>query len=196
VKKLFSVALISSTLLLTGCGQANNAAQFGKKNISQADIQTSINQIMDERSKIDTTNMNLVTGADLNQNVLRLYLVSDVLKSIAKEQGFEVTKGQIDDMRSKLIAGIGGNENLKVALVSANIASRDFNRYIRTLIIQQALQDAIVKSNAGDPGTVIHQLVTEKLRKLGVKINPRYGNWDFQNGDLVSFDPAGSALVK
>ena len=52
------------------------------------------------------------------------------------------------------------------------------------------------KSKIGDPGTVVQQLVEDHIKGVGLEINPRFGTWDYQSGDLTSFDPAGSALVK
>ena len=81
-------------------------------------------------------------------------------------------------------------------MVNANIAPRDFDKYIRTVIISNSLSDAITQTKIGDPGTVIQQLIQDQIQSSGLKVNPRYGKWDFQAGDLTSFNPAGSALVK
>ena len=140
--------------------------------------------------------MQLITGEELNRNVLRFDLISEVFLQIANNQGLKITKGQIDSTRADLIAQVGGEASLPAALVNANIAPRDFDKYIRTVIISNSLSDAITQTKIGDPGTVIQQLIQDQIQSSGLKVNPRYGKWDFQAGDLTSFNPAGSALVK
>ena len=196
MKKVLASVLISSTFLLTGCGTSGLAAQIGETKISQTQVQSSINQILAERAKIDTSSMNLIKGEALNRNTLRFALISEIFAQIADEQGFVVSKGQIDSMRSQLINQIGGEANLPAALVSASIAPQDFNTYVKTVIISNALTDAITASKSGDPNTVISNLIQEKISAVGLKVNPRYGKWSIQDGDLAAFDPAGSALTK
>lgn len=196
MKKALAIVIALSTVGLTGCGQSGIAAQIGKTTISQNEVQKSIDEILAERSKMDTNGMNLITGEELNRNVLRFELISEIFQQIGREQGFKVSKGQIDSMRADLVAQVGGELGLPAALVNAYIAPRDFDKYIQTVIISNALTEAITKSKIGEPGSVIQQLVQEHMQSVGIKINPRYGAWDYQAGDLQQFDPAGSALAK
>ncbi|MEN9698748.1 MAG: hypothetical protein RL448_703 [Actinomycetota bacterium] len=194
MKKALAIVLV--LIGLTGCGQSGIAAQFGKTKITQTEVQKSIDEILLERTKFDTSTMQLISGEELNRNVLRFDLISEVFLQIANNQGLKITKGQIDSTRADLIAQVGGEASLPAALVNANIAPRDFDKYIRTVIISNSLSDAITQTNIGDPGTVIQQLIQDQIQSSGLKVNPRYGKWDFQAGDLTSFNPAGSALVK
>lgn len=194
MKKALVIILV--LIGLTGCGQSGIAAQFGKTKITQTEVQKSIDEILLERTKFDTSTMQLITGEELNRNVLRFDLISEVFLQIANNQGLKITKGQIDSTRADLIAQVGGEASLPAALVNANIAPRDFDKYIRTVIISNSLSDAITQTKIGDPGTVIQQLIQDQIQSSGLKVNPRYGKWDFQAGDLTSFNPAGSALVK
>jgi sulfur carrier protein ThiS len=194
VKKALAIVLV--LIGLTGCGQSGIAAQFGKTKITQTEVQKSIDEILLERTKFDTSTMQLISGEELNRNVLRFDLISEVFLQIANNQGLKITKGQIDSTRADLIAQVGGEASLPAALVNANIAPRDFDKYIRTVIISNSLSDAITQTKIGDPGTVIQQLIQDQIQSSGLKVNPRYGKWDFQAGDLTSFNPAGSALVK
>ena len=194
MKKALAIVLV--LIGLTGCGQSGIAAQFGKTKITQTEVQKSIDEILLERTKFDTSTMQLITGEDLNRNVLRFDLISEVFLQIANNQGLKITKGQIDSTRADLIAQVGGEASLPAALVNANIAPRDFDKYIRTVLISNSLSDAITQTKIGDPGTVIQQLIQDQIQSSGLKVNPRYGKWDFQAGDLTSFNPAGSALVK
>lgn len=194
MKKSLIVMLAVSSLFLSGCGKSDVAAKIGKTDILQKDVQTSINETLAERTKIDTSNMNLMSGEQLNRNILRFKVIAHVFAQIAQDQGLKVTKGQVDSMRAQLTAQVGGAQNLPYALVNAYIAPRDFDNYIKTIIISNTIADAINKSNAGDAPTILNQLIQQKIAKEGIKINPRYGAWNMDSADLESFDPAGSAL--
>lgn len=194
VKKIVVIGLLLFSL--TGCGQSGIAAQIGKTKITQSQVQNSIDEILSERSKIDTAGLNLLTGEELNRNVLRFNLVSEVFLQVGKEQGFNVNQGQIDEMKSNLISQIDGEANLANALINANLAPSDFEKYAQTLVISDALTKAVAKSQVGDPKEIVQQLIQDYITNAGIKINPRYGTWDYQAGDLKSFDPAGSALTK
>jgi hypothetical protein len=41
----------------------------------------------------------------------------------------------------------------------------------------------------------ITQLINAKAAELKVEVNPRYGTWDQDTGDIVATDAAGSAVV-
>jgi hypothetical protein len=40
----------------------------------------------------------------------------------------------------------------------------------------------------------ISQLVAAKAKQLEISINPRYGTWDQEAGDIVEIDSAGDAI--
>ena len=162
MKKALAIVLV--LIGLTGCGQSGIAAQFGKTKITQTEVQKSIDEILLERTKFDTSTMQLISGEELNRNVLRFDLISEVFLQIANNQGLKITKGQIDSTRADLIAQVGGEASLPAALVNANIAPRDFDKYIRTVIISNSLSDAITQTKIGDPGTVIQQLIQDQIQ--------------------------------
>ncbi|NDA94803.1 MAG: hypothetical protein EBY03_01430 [Actinobacteria bacterium] len=83
MKKVFSIAAISVALLLTGCSQVSSAASVGSVKISQSTVQSSINDIMAERSKVDTSQMQLETGEALNRAQMRFHVLSELLNKVA-----------------------------------------------------------------------------------------------------------------
>ena len=44
-------------------------------------------------------------------------------------------------------------------------------------------------------GAEIQKLVVAKAKELGVTVNPRYGKWDAETGDVVAVDSASSAVT-
>ena len=126
MKKVISIAAISATLLLTGCSQVSSAASVGSVKISQATVQSSINDIMSERSKVDSSQMQLEVGEDLNRSQMRFHVLSQLLNKVAEKLDFSVTKAEIDTRRASITEQVGGEAGLPTALVGAGIAAKDF----------------------------------------------------------------------
>ena len=197
VKKVISIAMISGALLLSGCSQVSSAASVGSVEISQATVQASIDDIMAERASVDTTQMQLATGEDLNRSQLRFHVLSELLNEIATKVKMTVSKAEIDTRRASIIEQIGGPTGLPKALVGAGIAAKDFDLYLQGIIISEKLGQGLEASGvaADQVGAAIQKLVVNIANEKKVKINPRYGAWDALNADVVPVDSAGSAVV-
>ena len=105
-----SVAAIA--LFLTGCSQVGAAATIGSTKITQATVQTSIDTVMAERTGVDTSQMQLETGEELNRSQLRFHLFAGLLKAAATSVKVTVTKAEIDTRREVIIQQVGGVTNL------------------------------------------------------------------------------------
>jgi hypothetical protein len=197
VKKVISIAAISAALLLTGCSQVSSAASVGSVKISQATVQSSINDIMSERSKVDSSQMQLEVGEDLNRSQMRFHVLSALLDKVAEKLKITVTKAEIDIRRASITEQVGGEEGLPTALVGAGIAPKDFDLYLQSIIISDKLSQALEQSGipADQIGTAIQRLVVDIAQENKVTINPRYGAWDAVNADVVAADSAGSAVT-
>ena len=197
MKKVISIAAISAALLLTGCSQVSSAASVGSAKISQATVQSSINDIMSERSEVDSSQMQLETGEDLNRSQVRFHVLSLLLSKVAEKLDFAVTKAEIDTRRASIIEQVGGEAGLPTALVGAGIAAKDFDLYLQSIIISDKLSQALETSGipADQIGTAIQRLIVEIAQENKVTINPRYGAWDAVNADVVPVDSAGSAVT-
>ena len=197
MKKIISIAAISAALLLTGCSQVSSAASVGSAKISQATVQSSINDIMSERSEVDSSQMQLETGEDLNRSQVRFHVLSLLLSKVAEKLDFAVTKAEIDTRRASIIEQVGGEAGLPIALVGAGIAAKDLDLYLQSIIISDKLSQALETSGipADQVGAAIQRLIVEIAQENKVTINPRYGAWDAVNADVVPVDSAGSAVT-
>jgi hypothetical protein len=197
VKKVISLVSISVALLLAGCSQVSSAATVGSVKISQATVQSSINDIMAERSKVDTSQMQLEVGEDLNRSQMRFHVLSALLNKVAEKLDIKVTKAEIDTRRASITEQVGGEQGLPTALVGAGIAAKDFDLYLQSIIISDRLSQGLEASGipADQIGTAIQRLVVEVAEENKVTINPRYGAWDALNADVVPVDSAGSAVT-
>lgn len=185
-----------AALLLTGCSQVGAAATLGDVKITQATVQGSVDSILAERAKVDTTQMQLETGEALNRGQLRFHLYSALLRAIGEEINIEVTKAEIDTRRANILEQVGGAESLPVELVNAGIAPGDLDQYIELISFSEKISQALAASGVPEDqiGIELQKLVAAKANELGVTINPRYGKWDAEVADIVADDPASSAV--
>ena len=196
MKKILAVMTIASALLLTGCSQNNEAATIGGFKISQTELQSSIDAVMAERTKVDTSQMQLETGEELNRGQLRFKILMHTFDEIAKELKIEVTSSQIEAKKATILNSVGGEAELPKNLVNAAIASQDFDTYVRAIVISDQVAAALSQSGvaAEEVSAKVGDLLNAKAKSLGVKINPRYGVWDNEVGDVVAANVTGDAV--
>ena len=196
MKKILAVLAIASALLLTGCSQTNEAATIGGFKISQTELQSSIDAVMAERSKVDSSQMQLETGEELNRGQLRFKILMHTFDEIAKELKIEVTSSQVGAKKASIIQSIGGEAELPKNLVNAAIALQDFDTYVRAIVISDQVAAALAQSGVAEEevSTKVGDLLNAKAKSLGVKINPRYGVWDNEIGDVVAANVTGDAV--
>ena len=196
MKKILAVLTIASALLLTGCSQTNEAATIGGFKISQTELQSSIDAVMAERTKVDSSQMQLETGEELNRGQLRFKILMHTFDEIAKELKIEVTSSQIGAKRASIIQSVGGEAELPKNLVNAAIALQDFDTYVRAIVISDQIAAALAQSGVAEEevSTKVGDLLNAKAKTLGVKINPRYGVWDNEIGDVVAANVTGDAV--
>ena len=196
MKKILAVLAIASALLLTGCSQTNEAANIGGYKISQTELQSSIDAVMAERTKVDSSQMQLETGEELNRGQLRFKILMHTFDEIAKELKIEVTSSQVGAKKASIIQSIGGEAELPKNLVNAAIALQDFDTYVRAIVISEQISAALAQSGVAEEevSTKVGDLLNAKAKSLGVKINPRYGVWDNEIGDVVAANVTGDAV--
>ena len=197
MKKILAVLTIASALLLTGCSQTNEAATVGDFKISQTDLQASIDAVIAERAKVDSSQMQLETGDALNRGQLRFKILMHTFDEIAKELKINVTSSEIESKKATITESVGGKTELPKNLVNAAIAQADFDTYIRAIVISDQITAALAASGVAEEeiATKLGQLLSAKAKELGVKINPRYGVWDVEAGDVVAANVTGDAVA-
>ncbi len=197
MKKILALIGALSLVGLTACGSINSAATLGDITITQEELQTSVDQLLTERAAVDTSQMQLESGAILNRSQLRFQVITTIFDEIAKELKINLTDSEITASRANLIAQSGGEAVLASNLVAAQIASSNFDRYIRANLISNKLNEALLATGVAEAelNARISQLINAKAKQLEISINPRYGTWDAEIGDIVEIDSAGDAVT-
>ncbi len=197
MKKILALIGALSLVGLTACGSVNSAATLGDITITQEQLQTSVDQLLAERAAVDTSQMQLESGAILNRSQLRFQVITTIFDEIAKELKINLTDSEITASRVNLIAQSGGEAVLANNLVAAQIATSNFDRYIRANLISNKLNEALLATGVAEAelNARISQLINAKAKQLEISINPRYGTWDAEIGDIVEIDSAGDAVT-
>jgi hypothetical protein len=197
VKKILTAIALISALTLTACGQVDTAASFGDTKITQAQAQSIVDEILAEREKTDTSQMQLETGNALNRSQLRFTIVTSIFDEIAKELKIKVSSTEIENTRTGIYEQIGGEAQLPMNLVAAQIAPSNFERYMRATVISNKLAGALGMAGVAeaDVQSKISELVQKKAKQMKVSVNPRYGRWDETSAELLPEDSAGDAVI-
>jgi hypothetical protein len=112
VKKIVAVFGAGLILLVTGCSSSNSAATVGKTDIPLTTLQGTVNEIIKERNKVETTGLTLAKGEELNVNAVRFHVISVIFDDIAARLKLKITDAQIAARRADIILQIGGEERL------------------------------------------------------------------------------------
>ena len=197
MKKILTALVVATGLLLTGCSNVDAALTLGDTKITTAELQANVDVILAERAKVDTSQMQLESGEALLRNQLQFQILLAGFDEIAKELEIEITNSEIASSRSEIIEQVGGAESLPNALVSASITPADLDGYLRAILISNKLGQALVQSGVAeaDVQTRVQQLLVAKVNELKIKVNPRYGEWDAVNGQIVAADAAGDVVT-
>ncbi len=196
-KKVLALIAVLSLATVSACGQVNSAATLGDITITQSSFQATIDELLKERESVDQSQMQLEVGSALNRSQLRFMVITTIFDEIAKELKISVSKTEEATTRQTLIDQSGGEEALAQNLVAAQIAPSNFERYIRAIVVTEKLADALEASGVSADAVDfrITELVNAKAKELKVTVNPRYGTWDYEAGDILATDSAGDAIA-
>jgi hypothetical protein len=189
------VALIGAGVLavtLTACGSSAIEASVGSDKVTVSDVTTSVNNILAERKKVDTTGMNLPTGDALDLYELNFHLIAYLLADTAAQNGVSITPAEIAARRASIVSQVGSESGMPKALVGANIASADFPMYLKTVLYEEGLAKKVQAQGVAtaDTQAALQKLASIVSEKLKVKVSPKYGIWDAAHSVVMS--PSGS----
>ncbi|MCX6420589.1 MAG: SurA N-terminal domain-containing protein, partial [Actinobacteria bacterium] len=100
MKRFMAAALILiSGLFLSGCSNMSSAATIGGTEISMKIVEDSIAEILAERAKTDTSQMQLETGDALNRSQLQFLITNKIIEELAIEDKITITQAEVDSYR-------------------------------------------------------------------------------------------------
>ena len=114
-KKVITTVL--AALLLTSCSSMNSGIKVGDKEFSISDIQKPVDEILEARKSVDTSQMQLASGADLIRNQAQFAIISVLLDQIASDMKINFNSADIATRRNDNVAKVGGEQGLPIASV-------------------------------------------------------------------------------
>jgi len=199
--KLNNLRKISAGLvivfLLSACSSTGSGVSIGKTEISASQIQKSVDEILSERAKIDTSKMNLDSGASLLRSQAQFQIISAVLDQIILDKKISVTPADVAARRADIVTQVGGEAELPKALVSAGLPPSNLDKYLKIILISEKLNAQVLTegATAQTAGAAVTKLVTDTAKKLGVKVNSRYGKWNEATATIEAADNTGGAVT-
>jgi hypothetical protein len=198
VKKIVTAVAGVVVVALAGVGlwialdSSKPAATVGKVKISAGQLNDTVKAVIAERKTVNTTGMTLAYGSSLSAEELNYYVVSTLLAHTLAANNLTVTDAQVKTRAASIMKQEGSAAKLKSGEVSAGIASKDFEGYVREILSIEALTAMVEKQGTAvaDSGTKVQGLVRDLALKEGVTIDPKYGTW---NSTQVSVVPPGTA---
>jgi hypothetical protein len=197
VKKILTALAITTGLILTGCSNVDSALTFGDTKITTTDLLANVDTILAERAKVDTSQMQLETGETLIRNQLQFQLLIAGFNTLAEELEIEITNSEIASQRADILEQVGGEELLPQALVSASIAPLGLEPYLRAILINEKIAQALIQTGVAESEVQarVQELFIAKLNSLNIEVNPRYGKWDPATGQIVAAVVASDAVT-
>lgn len=194
-KKLISPLLLLT--LLTSCSGMTSGVSVGDQVISANEIQKIVDEVLISRKNLDTTGMDLVVGPQLLRDQAQFFIVKVLMNQIAEDMLITVSPADVAARRVDVITRLGAESELPAALVGANLATSNFESYLRVLIISERLQDNFVASGVSENEAPIfvEQLVVETAKKLKVSVNTKYGKWNPVKASIEASDATGGAVT-
>jgi len=193
--KVAILFLALTALVLSGCSNPSDAANYKGGKITIERLQESVSSILDERVKFETTPQDALTGEALTLNQLEFHIFTALLTQAAKERNIAATAAEISAQRAEIVKNVGSEEELSLALVNAGIASIDLDQYLSLIILQDKLR-LVIAPTATEDGQIIQALqkmLEETATKEALTVNPRYGVWNTTTNKIDPADPTGGA---
>lgn len=191
------VTTVLAALVLTSCSSMNSAITIGDKEFSTSDIQKPVDEVLRDRKKVDTSQMQLPGSDELLRNQVQFSIVGVLLDRIATDKKLSVTNADIAARRTEILTQVGGEAELPKALVSASLAQSNLDAYLKILIISEKLSKDIILSGISSEQAAeeVNKIVVAVAKKLGVKVNPKYGKWNADTASVESSDITDGAVT-
>ena len=191
------ITTVLAALVLTSCSSMNSAITIGDKEFSTSDVQKPVDEVLRDRKKVDTSQMQLAEADELLRNQAQFYIVGILLDRIAADKKLSVTNADIAARRTEILSQVGGEAELPKALVGASLAQSNLDAYLKILIISEKLSKDIILSGVSSEQAAeeVNKTVVALAKKLGVKVNPKYGKWNPDTASIESGDLTDGAVI-
>lgn len=200
VRKIVALGFVA--VLLSACTpNVGTAAVVGDTKISVNSVQESVRAIVEQRRATSPTENSDIASGQMAQDQLRFQILATVLAHAAKQYGVTISPAELSSSRRAVLAQFGSEENLLMALTQNQIARKDLDLYLESVLYQQKLGEKLVTGDANDSAVAsarseaVNRLTFDTLGKTKITVNPRFGVFDPVSGMLTVKDFTNGALA-
>jgi hypothetical protein len=171
--------------VLSGCtpARAGSAAIVGNESLSQATLNQ---QALDVVSLVNQSGQAAPNIAGINQAIVGSWVTQRVLGVIAAEHHVTVSDADVSSFLDKAIQSAGGTDKLDQLVAAQNSTPPQLiPELVRFYLLSRALPKALLPNGTStEQNAALLQAVDETATRLGVHVNPRYGQWDSKTGTV------------
>ncbi|MET7359030.1 SurA N-terminal domain-containing protein [Streptomyces sp. NPDC005562] len=184
---ILSAAAVAAAPLLTACGSEAHpgaAAVVGGDRITVAQLEGRVNEVRDaQRAAVPDDaqySQAIAKSGGLTRSTLHTMVLDKVLHRAATDAGVDVTRRDIQTMRTGLEQQAGGRKALERGwLQQYSVAPARLDESLRTEIEAQKLARKLgADMNSPQGQAQFWKALSGASKKLDIDLNPRYGAWD------------------
>lgn len=182
--------LLAAGLALTGCGPAKAGAAviIDQQRVPISMIQNKVESVTTGRAQ---HGLEPKPADDLAREQIQRLITHELYLRVAAQRGVTVTDGQIDKTIADLETRFGGAAGFQEQVAAQNIAPGDLRTFVQDFLIADALTKSISAGATSEAETATAQqeletLIKQTAQTLPVRVNPRYGVWNPENGAVTA----------
>lgn len=173
---LAAAALTASVVILSGCAnqEAGSAATFTDGRISESTLQAAVAEILTAKGQSTST-----PDAALLQQTLGRLITQRLVDELAAQEGIEISQGQLDELRVRYAAQVGGEDAFEDVFLQENVAPSQIESVLRLQLQAQELGYVLnPRGSAEEQGLAVFQQVSAYSEEVDTTVSPRFGTWD------------------
>jgi len=180
--------VLAAGLMLTGCGPATAGAAviIDGQRIPISVIQDKVEAVTAARAQ---GGLEQIPPDVLAREQIQRLISHEVVVRAGAQRGITVSDGEIDKTIADLETQFGGEQAFQDQVTAQNIAPGDLRTFVQDFLTGDALTKdvsggATSEAELAAAQEQINTLLNETAQSLEVRVNPRYGVWDPQTGQI------------
>jgi len=165
--------------------KAGSAAIVGDSSLSQATVNQKALEVL---HVVDQSGQPAPDIATVNQSIVSSWVTQHLLARVAAAHHVVVTDAEVSDFLDKVRQQSGGQDKLEQTAASqGGTPPEAIPDLVKYYLISQKLPAVLLPgATATEQNVALAKAVIDEAARLGVHVNPRYGQWDPKSGKIQS----------
>lgn len=173
-----AAALVVAAPALTACGGTPHpgaAAVVDGKRITVSQLQGQVSEVRDAQRDSPRSEQLIAGTGRLSQDTLIRLIQQRVVQRAAEQNHVTVTRREVGQARSATTDQAGGAAKLRELYLQQGIAPNQIDNAVRMELLRAKLLRKLGTSG-------VNNQFMKTSEALGIDVNPRYGDWNDQQG--------------